>query len=133
MPITPVMNLTPHAINVYAPDPNNAPVLIHTYPPSGYVARVMFEDSTKIGMLAGAPVYSVSKAIDVEIPGLDKFAPGTAYLVSRMVLDALASDDESYGWMKREGITILAPDTGPDSVVRDTEGKILGVTAFVGL
>lgn len=133
MPITPVMNLTPHAINVYAPDPNNAPVLIHTYPPSGYVARVMFEDSTKTGMFAGAPVYSVPNAINVEIPGLYKFWSGSAYLVSRMVLDVFASDDESYGWMKREGITILAPDTGPDSVVRDTEGKILGVTAFVGL
>lgn len=117
-----MLNLTPHEIVVGD----------RKFPPSGTVARVSSAAEpresydgipvvhTTYGQIAGLPVTS-----DVPV------------LVSLVVLAALdrhvATDREA----NEIGVTvplrglypyrILCPDTGPDSVVRDSAGKITGV------
>ena len=58
--------------------------------------------------------------------GLDDWNGDDPIIVSAMVADALAKQGKTYG--------VYYPDTGPDSVVRDAEGNILGVRrmAFMG-
>jgi hypothetical protein len=65
--------------------------------------------------------FSVSKIVDVE--NLPPPEEGTVYVVSTFVLLAL----------KEKGIErkdLLSPDTNPDSVIRDKDGKIIGIKYF---
>ena len=109
------VNLTPHAINVLDEGGN----VILSLPPSGEVARV---DSrrTLVGRLGPVPVF---KTVFGDVVGLPDPRPDTVFVVSTLVLSALAS----------KGVTrddIVAPDTSPQGAVRDAEGRIIGVRGF---
>lgn len=108
-----IVNLTPHDVHVYD---ENAQNIIRTYPASGTVARV--KSSTEIvGEVDGVPVARTAFG---EIEGLLEPQQDTKYIVSLLVLQAAAG--------KRDDL--LAPDTGPQSAVRDESGQIIGVRRF---
>jgi len=110
-----VVNLTPHEITVEAGDGTR------TFPPSGKVARVE-NVADKFGI--------VSLSLDNElawvtykpgrVEGLPKPKPNTIFLVSAMVLAAVKGRDDLY-----------APDTGPESAIRDEAGRIIAVRRLV--
>lgn len=110
-----LINLTPHAVSVYGPDG------VIDIPASGQLCRVK-NSQEAVGRLAGIPVYR--QTFDA-VEGLPEPQLGTIYIVSSLVLRALAEAGEPRG-------DVVAPGTGPqDGCVRDISGRILGVTRFV--
>lgn len=108
-----IVNLTPHEV-VVAPD-GVTPVAV--FEPSGRVARVaeIVEPDDPIPGYESVPV--VQKGFG-QIEGLPDPEDGTLYLVSLVVLQAA----------KAAGRTdCIAPDTGPDSAIRDEAGRIKAV------
>jgi hypothetical protein len=108
------VNLTPHPIRLIKPDGS-----VEEVPPSGQVARVG-EMRKKIGEIGGLPVFVVEYG---EIEGLPSPRPGTIYLVSRPVLDALRSRG-----VRRSDL--FAPDTGAGAV-RNEKGEVVGVKSLL--
>ena len=99
-------NFTPHELVIF--DDHNNEVL--RLPSEGQIRVSEFvKDAGKIN---GIPVvikfYGTAK--------LPKSADGEYLVVSKIVLDAMPDNDR-----------LLAPDIGYNSVVRDKDGKILGV------
>jgi len=145
---TKLINLTPHKITIVGEDGE----VRARIPPSGKVARVVTEQ-TLIGYVENIPVVKTNFG-DIEgIPhvcdncdydcyvrydsdGVGEVDPSYAkliddlrcmgqrpvryYIVSSLVAQALAG--------KRNDL--LAPDTSPQGVVRDEEGRIVGVKRF---
>jgi hypothetical protein len=110
------INLTPHKVTIYSRDGKK---IIAEIPPSGLVARVTVT-SRIVGEIAGIPVR---KAEYGEIENLPDPMHDVYYVVSTVVLIAL----------KEKGIhrpDVIAPDTNPDSVIRDSEGRVIGVRFF---
>ncbi len=105
-----IVNLTPHPIVLYRGD---EPVL--TVPPSGTVARVSTHQMPS-GEVDGIPVVRTSFG---KVENLPERQEGTFYVVSTLVAQAVPFRDD-----------VIAPDTGPESVVRDEDGKIVGVRRF---
>jgi hypothetical protein len=103
------INLTPHGITVRT-DGGDVDI-----PASGQVARVA-EQATDAGMLDGIPVVDCRLA---EVTGLPPAMDGTIYIVSPMVSGAVDGRPD-----------VVAPDTGPASVVRDDAGRIVAVRRF---
>ena len=101
-----IVNLTPHPIAVRTPDGTI------DIPPSGQVARLI-TSQIPAGETHGVPVVST---ILRDISGLPGPRPGTVYLVSSIVAQAVPD--------RRD---VVAPDTGP-SAVRDENGQIVAVT-----
>jgi len=56
---------------------------------------------------------------DGDVEGLPEPQSNTVYIVSTLVAQAVPHRDD-----------IIAPDTSPQGVVRDSEGKIIGVKRF---
>jgi hypothetical protein len=106
-----VINLTPHTINIVGADGTVAKV----YPPSGQQARVSSRAEV-VGAVDGVPIV---RTVFGELSGLPEPQEGTLFIVSSVVAQAVAGRDD-----------VVAPDTGPESVVRDAEGKIIGVRRF---
>jgi hypothetical protein len=104
-----VVNLTPHEITIVDDNGN----IIARFPASGQIARVSTYTS-EIDPILGIPVVETKYG---KIEGLPKSAKNTIYLVSAVVAQALE-------YPRRD---VYVPDTGPESVVRDAEGKIIGV------
>ena len=115
--------LTPHDIVIY--DQAGEEVL-HTFPASGTVARVVTRADERQGFLMDGFVLPIAILDYGAVEGLDDWNGDDPIIVSAMVADALAKQGKTYG--------VYYPDTGPDSVVRDAEGNILGVRrlAFMG-
>jgi hypothetical protein len=108
-----IINLTPHDIKVYDAEGKN---VIRTYPASDQVARVKSKAAV-VGEVDGIPVVETRFS---EITGLPDEQPDTVYIVSLLVLQAMEGDRDD----------LIAPDTGPGSVVRDENGQIIGVRRF---
>lgn len=109
-----VVNLTPHPINIV----DGKGIIFKTYEPSGLIARVS-SYSEPIGYVDGrVPVFR-QKFGPVYLPDPE---PNTIYLVSSLVGQALAQSgrDDVYG-----------PDTSPQSVVKDSVGRIIGTRGLV--
>jgi hypothetical protein len=111
-------NFTPHTVKVID---NNGNVYLEI-PPEGVQVRVKeqveHEGILQIkheGLLRGVPVVSKEYS---EIEGLPEPEEGVTLIVSVIVLNASDRTD------------LVCPDTGPDSVVRDEGGNILGVRRF---
>lgn len=102
------INLTPHEIVVRL----GGDVVI---PASGQVARVT-EQSVNAEMLNGIPVVDCRLGLPI---GLPEPEAGTVYIVSPMVGGAVKGRTD-----------VVCPDTGPQSVVRDSDGKIVAVRRF---
>jgi hypothetical protein len=108
------VNLTPHTIRLILPDGRVVEV-----PPSGQLARVG-EVRKKVREVEGLPVFAVEYG---EVEGLPSPQPGTRYLVSRPVLDAL----RSRGVRRTD---VFAPDTGAGAV-RNERGEVVGVKSLL--
>ena len=101
-----MLNLTPHAIVVRGA----------TYQPSGVVCRVTTTADNREPH-DGIPVVHTTYGDVVGLPGESE----VPVLVSVLVLSALAASGRKLPYR------VLCPDTGPDSVIRDDSGKIIGV------
>lgn len=106
------LNLTPHAIRIINPTTGAETVI----EPSGTVARCS-TTSEIVGTcpLTGVPIV---RKVFGEVTGLP--TDGTTCLVSIVVLGACAGMPG-----------VFAPDTSPESVVRDAKGLVYGVKALV--
>ena len=104
-----VVNLTPHTINVITEEG------MISYPASGTVARVLSITEVRDTVMC-IPVTAVEYG---QVEFLPDPQPDTIYLVSSMVLDRVSGRNDVY-----------APDTSPYSVVRDDDGRIVGVKCF---
>jgi len=106
-----LVNLTPHEIKIVGENGEERLVI----PPSGIVARVRTEQ-TLVRYVNGIPIVRTTFG-DVE--GLPEPQPNTLYIVSSLVAQAVPYRND-----------VVAPDTSPNGVVRDSEGKIIGVKRF---
>jgi len=109
------VNLTPHEIVVYMKDD----IEQMRIPPSGKVARVSVIRQ-QVKEIEGIPVYNCEFG---NVEGIPEPKEGVIYIVSTLVRQALTRRGEIRA-------DVIAPDTSPDSVVRDKEGKTIGVRAF---
>jgi len=114
-PVT-LVNLTPHDIVIYHEDGKTVKLVIRA---SGQVARATARRK-KIGEINGIPVYRNEFS---EVEGLPKPKRGVIYIVSSLVQQAL-----KLRGIKRKDI--VSPDTSPEGVVRDKNGRILGTKGF---
>jgi len=116
------LNLTPHDINVYTSDNK----LYFTVPRSGLVARLE-EETEHVGQFVGVPVVRKRyKGVSVNgrsIEDVIEEVKPDMVIVSVLCLPALP--------MKIGTAFIVAPDTGPDSAVRNEKGQIVGVKRFM--
>ena len=103
-----LLNFTPHEITVFSGEE-----VIERVPSIG-VARAS-EVCAESEAINGIP--TVAKRYDAVV-GLPETKEDVVYIVSLPVLQASDRDD------------LVCPDTGPDSVVRDKDGKIIGVRRF---
>lgn len=126
-----LINLTPHELVVYLEDDvaavawkSKGLARVKETTEKGPWLRVWLEspEGTKRSDLSSATFASCIKSYGT-IEGLPAAQEGTIYVVSLVVLQALAgSRPDCY-----------APDSGPDSAIRDREGKIVGVSRLMQL
>ena len=111
-----VRNMTPHAIVLRTPERD------YVFPPDpAGPARVATNTEPCVAPWGSTWPVVVTNLGEVEnLPDADG---KTIYLVSRIVLDALKG---SPFWRR----DVLCPDTGPDSAIRDADGKIAAVKRF---
>lgn len=104
-----LVNLTPHRLTIFVDEEK---VEIE---PSGRVARISTR-SEKVGEVVyeGKRIPIVTTVFG-KPEGIPEQKPGTFYVVSTLVAQNADRGD------------VLAPDTSPESVVRDEEGRIVGV------
>jgi len=112
-----LINLTPHEIVVFDSSDN----VVLRIPPSGQIARVATHEKV-VGSVNGVPLVTTEYGA---VEGLPDPQPGTIFIVSLLVLQAMAG--------KRKDI--VAPNTAPTPLgaVRDAQGRIIGVRSFVTL
>ena len=112
-----LLNLTPHPLTL-----RNGAGDDVTLPPSGTVARVDSVSTPTGQTVAGLPVQVT---VFGQVTGLPDPQDGVAYLVSALVLGALAGSGRS---------DVFAPATGPqDGVVRNDQGHVVAVTRLNGV
>ena len=100
------VNLTPHSIIL-----NDGTI----FEPSGIVARVSADLQT-VESVDGIPLFRQTFG---EVEGLPEETPGTMYIVSAMVLNAVDRKD------------CVAPATSHKDVIRNEAGHIVSVPGFV--
>ena len=106
------VNCTPHAINVQTEQG------IITIPSSGISIRVESRQ-TQIGEINGIPVVrTVYTGLSLPDP-----EPDTVYIVSTVVLQAARE-------MGIQRDDLIAPDTGPQSAVRNEAGQVVAIRRF---
>jgi len=103
-----VVNLTPHDIRVVS---DRGEIV---YPRSGQVARL--QTVSRQLQIEGLPPVVETEIVGIE--GLPEPQPGVVYLVSTPLLMAAA---------RLGRLDVLAPDTGPESAVRDKNGQVVAV------
>jgi len=106
-----LINLTPHNVVIVDEQGN----VILDIPPSGQVARVRVKQ-TPTGEVCGIPVVQTTFEGVENLPGPRE---GVIYVVSSMVAQVVSGRQD-----------VVAPDTSPESVVRDEDGRIVGVKRF---
>ena len=106
------VNLTPHEVTLIRDDSTKI-----TVEPSGTICRLETEnDPTPQLTLSGIPVHTVP--VYTEVSNLPDPENGTVYIVSLLVI-------QNINYSERQDV--VAPDTGPESSVRDENGRIIGV------
>ena len=98
-----IINCTPHLVTVAR----------RTIEPSGTVPRVSVRQ-VEDGDIDGIPVV---RTVYGAVEGLPSPVEGTTYIVSALVLSALAGSRQD----------VCAPDTSPASALRNEAGQIIGV------
>lgn len=109
--MTVIKNFTPHDIHLY-----EGSTLIATFPATGIVTRV--NEATMDAGTVGSTHYPLCKKVYENIIDLPPPVPGTYYIVSMMVMNAIPRDD------------LICPDTG-SGAVRNDKGMIVGTSRFV--
>jgi len=123
------VNLTPHNINVVLKSTPNVieeeelkPFIIRTIPKSGKVARVQVKTEQATEVIPCD--FEVVKNVYDEVEGLPRPKDfDVMYIVSILTQQALKAKDINR-------IDVITPDTGPDSVIRNKNGDIIGVRRF---
>lgn len=113
------VNLTSHNVVVYDSSGEN---IILEIPPSGQEIRVNAK-MAEIEKLDGIPLFKTVFDIDVDIVNQIPQQDGVYYIVSTVLLQAL----------KERGIVrpdFISPNTNPQYVVKDEQGRIKGVKGF---
>ena len=126
-----LINLTPHPV-VWVGEEDSQRVEL---PPSGKIARVGTKESPAGELLLegdfvaplitrewGAVELPTPESLGVENP------EGVFLVVSSLVGEAIKAQGLPPEW---RGAIVVAPDTGPQSAVRDADGRIIGVKRFV--
>lgn len=96
------INLTPHEINIYSGEE-----LIKTVPASGTVARCEQREEV-LGKIDG---ITITEQFFGAVQGVTDQEEGVAYIVSRIVADAITFRDDLYI---------------PGPMVRDNNGRVIG-------
>ena len=110
-----LVNLTPHSITLCGS--NGKPLM--EIKPSGAVLRLKEEAEDTGEKIAGIPVVR-KRFVGLEGFSLPQRTENIVFIVSMPVALYLASRPD-----------IVAPDTGPESVVRDEKGRIVGIRRFL--
>lgn len=110
-----IVNLTPHNLTVYPPEGDEP---IATYSSEG-VARVSVTATPIAGLGTEHGVIPVVSREFGDVEGLPEAKEGYLFVVSSLVQGQVPH--------RRD---VLSPDTGPGSVVRDDDGRIVGVRRF---
>lgn len=108
------INLTPHAVTIRFDGYEL------TVPPSGTVARVTTV-TEPVDTPHGVPTVRQTYGT---VEGLPDPERDTVYIVSALVLAALRGSGR---------VDVVAPDTGPESAIRDEKGQIVAVRRLVCL
>lgn len=106
-----LINLTPHKISFYDDNDNHIMTLL----PCGVWARLVPKVKF-VKRIYGIPVVKITYS---EVTGLPEPQENTIYIVSQIVAQSLRRPD------------VMAPDTSPDSVLRNEDGEIIGVKRLV--
>ena len=119
------VNLTPHDVVLF--DSIGKEELM-TFKASGKTLRVDFSESKVSKAIIAGSVVEVAHAPRApkstnwdDLPDEIRRAP--AIIVSAMTADVV--------WPTMDPVLVFVPDSGPESVVRDDGGKILGVKRFL--
>ena len=127
-----VLNLTPHDVVIYK---DNKPVAV--FPSAGSIR--LTEKVGKVNPVAGIPTV-ITEFNGVSVVLAQEFCTQVqddVVIVSLPVLQATKENpfirEKIKKVLKDKNIilkTIVAPDTGNDSVVKDNKGRIIGVKRF---
>jgi hypothetical protein len=104
-----IRNLTPHKLTII--DGENEVV----FPPEEWTPRVEEEQQPAQSIVTNDAVVQTCRKAYGSIIGLPEPQEGVILVVSAMVAERATRAD------------VMSPDTGPFSVVRDNEGRVLGV------
>lgn len=116
-----LVNLTSHDIVLYDQSGEN---VIAVIPPSGLEARVKANKTVVGSVVIDETSVTIAQTQFDDIEGLPEFPdPRKVYIVSLLVLQAARQQG-------LRGFRLVGPDTGPHSVVKDKNGKIIGVRGF---
>lgn len=107
------INLTPHPMTLVAPDGSQVVI-----PASGMVARVKAASTVVRTVSVDGIEFPINRTVFGSVEGLPEPEEGTIYIVSTLVLSALAGSRSD----------VVAPDS--NSAVRDSDGRIIGVRGF---
>jgi hypothetical protein len=114
-----IINLTPHQLNIY--DLSGETMILSIPPPESTPIPRVSTTSKIVGTInidgIEVPIRKVTYG---DIENLPEEREDTIYIVSTLVTLALREK----GIERRD---LLSPDTNTDSVVRDKEGRVLGV------
>jgi hypothetical protein len=115
-----LVNLTPHQLNIYDPS-GEAVILSIPPPPAGTpIPRVSIRAETVGTINVNGISIPVRKIVYGDVENLPQPEEDTIYVVSTFVTLAL----RERGIERKD---LLSPDTNPDSAVRDSSGKVIGV------
>ena len=109
-----IINLTPHPI-VVRTDGGDV-----TIPASGQVARVTSRQELAGHIELDGVKIPVQKTTFGQVEGLPEPQDGTIYIVSGLVMTALAGTRDD----------VVQPDTSPAGAIRDADGRIVAVRGF---
>ncbi len=122
------INLTPHDIAVFSsrsPSAPSTPACSTIFKRGSFVARLISEDQiefTELSNIIGVPVFS--RPVYTHATGLPEDKT-TNIIVSMIVAKYLISGSGKWKGM------VFAPDSGPKSVVRNEDGRVIGVSRLI--
>jgi hypothetical protein len=122
-PHSTLVNMTPHHLHIQFQDPDTGQQVTKTLPTTGQSIRACSKPQTSIGTVSGGiPVYT-PPAFQ---PGVLQGFPYTADKdqVHPDLVVSMVVGEQIPGWYRGN---VYMPDTGPDSAVRDKQGKIVAV------
>lgn len=118
--------MTPHPVTVIRADGSEV-----TYPPSGEVLRAIAAPQDPVECTDGLTVVAPPRYTGVSHPPP---APGARVIASAIACEAAmasVTEEEEFEGSGWAGVWLVSPDTGPESAVRDEQGRIRAVRRLV--